>query len=166
MYIPAATSNLFDHRAFLDALQTLERGAASGFDQAVESAQAGTDTLQVATLVPNLDPTSSILFQAHLGALAPRPAAGFLAETVLSSEQQDPLRVTGINAANAAGAFANGQSLQSNAYEPGPGGMEAAQGTRFPSAAGAEDFGGFYDALMRSTEINRPRIGTRLDVKG
>lgn len=167
VYIPAATSNLFDHREFLDALQTLEKraAAASEFEQAIESARAVTDTFPVTSQAPNVDPTSSSLFQAHLGALAPRAVADLLADTPLSSEQQDPLRVTGINAANAAGAFANGQSLQPSAYEPGSSGMEAVQGTRFPTA-GAEDSGGFYDALMRSTGVGRPRLGTRLDVKG
>jgi hypothetical protein len=162
----------------LNALQAQnpQNTASSDFRQAVEAMTALSDTLDVSSPVPDalgavgtlpgIDPSASVLFQAHAGAFAPSAVTISQTKAVLPSAAQTQLTVAGVNAATATGAFAEGQSRPTNVFAPALQEAQSARGTRYPSVASAEDPGGAYDALMRAPGAVKPRVGTRMDLKG
>jgi hypothetical protein len=133
------------------------------FDEVLASANAMTDTVEILHADPasNANPDSSTLFQAHSGAIGSNQASATLADRVLSMQDLPNLRVSGIDATTAAGAFADGHSSQPEAAQSvSLSGVEMNEGTRFPAVSGAEDAHGTYGPHQN------PRIGLKMDLKG
>jgi hypothetical protein len=148
-------------RDLLAALKAQDQAntTAEDFQKTLEATNAITDNLEITSISPalNADPTSSTLFQAHLGTLASSQAS---ADSALSAEDHTQLKVTGIGATTATGPFANGRSPQPEYFQPELPGVEPSQASRYPAVDGADGFSGTYGMAM-----NR-QIGVRLDLRG
>lgn len=138
--------------------QEQTRSEFADFRQTLLAADTGLDTVELSSPQVAVEPTRSALFQSHLGAFGPGTPR---MDGNALPEEQSPLRIAGISAAVAANPFAGDRSLASNPFQEALLGPASAQSV--PSAAGAEDFSGIYDA--RTGQIIH-RVGTRLDVKG
>lgn len=138
--------------------QELAQSESADFRQALSAVGTGLDTVELTRGQALAEPTGSALFQSHLGAFGPGSAR---MDGNSLPEEQSSLRIAGISATVAANPFAGDRSLASNPFQEAPLGLASAQSR--PSAAGAEDFSGIYDA--RTGQIIH-RVGTRLDVKG
>ncbi len=138
--------------------QEQTRGGSVRFQQTLAETEAAMDTMELTTPQPSAEPTTSALFQSHLGAFGPGTAR---MDAAALPEEQTPLRVSGISAAVAASPFAGEQSLASHPFQEALRESASAQGS--VGVAGSEDFSGIYDA--RTGQIIH-RVGARLDVKG
>lgn len=144
-------------RELLTVLQDRESSGSTGFPEALKAAEAGTDVLELspaASQGPG-DPTTSALFQAHIGAFGNQggPVGG-----VPPAEGKPEAQVNSVISATATGRFTSETPLQSSEFQlAGP-----ASSRKTPYAV-AEDFAGIYDA--QTTQVIH-RLGTRLDVKG
>ena len=177
MDIPVSTtidSSLFSLQAardLLTALQTQTQAQSSetpvAFNQVLDSTRSITDTVEVGTTAQTatLDPTSSLLFQAHSGVLAASQAAAARSDSVLSADQMSQFMVTGVSASVATAPFANGQAPQSEDFRSELGGLAATASSRYPAAAGAADLTATYNSLRGAGRMNPP-IGTGVDLKG
>jgi hypothetical protein len=151
-------------RELLAALQTQDQSVSvvKDFNQALASTNPVTDTVELlpASQRLNADPTSSALFQAHLGTPATGRVSTALTDSSSLAEDHGQLKVTGIAAATAAGPFANGESSQPDHFRLGLPSMELAQASQYPTAAGVNGYSGTY-----GTKTNF-QIGARMDLKG
>lgn len=126
------------------------------------------NTLGGAADAPTLgvaDPTSSALFQSHLGALGANP---FLASASLNSgltETPTTLRVMATNAGAATGAFSEGQPLNPNSYVLNSAAREGLSPNPSPSAMSVEGVPAIYSP-QGIPMAYRTRIGALLDLRG
>jgi len=129
-----------------------------GFDQALDSARALVDALELGAPGPILaqDPTYSSLFQAHSGSLSATQGQGVSTDPLLATDRFAQPRVTGVDASEAASPFTHGQPPSTGIVPPG---SESAELTRPPASAG--EFGDAYEVQLDGI---RP-IGTHLDLR-
>ena len=126
------------------------------------------NTLVGSTDAPSLgiaDPTSSALFQSHLGALGANPLLALASLNSGLTETPTTLRVMATNAGAATGAFSQGQALNPNSYVLNSAAREGLSPNPSPSAMSVEGVPAIYSP-QGIPMAYRTRIGALLDLRG
>ncbi len=110
------------------------------------------------------DPTSSLLFQAHLGGLIAPLDSGSTSGDVAITEDTFSSRVAEVNAATPAGAFTNGEASKSSVLQTDVVELDSLLVQGYPGIAIADTYNGVYS--LQSVTKPTARIGSVLDLQG
>ena len=159
-------ANLAQNVALPDAAQNPDSTAPVSTD--LSQAFNPLNTLGGAADAPTLgvaDPTSSALFQSHLGALGANPLLASASLNTGLTETPTTLRVMATNAGAATGAFSEGQPLNPNSYVLNSAAREGLSPNPSPTAMSVEGIPAIYSP-QGIPMAYRTQIGALLDLRG
>lgn len=156
-----AAGELFNGIRYQDA----PNDSGVGLKQALEPASTAGDVLIVSTPMPQTpDPTTSALFQSHIGSVT--HGSGFGNHDHLKQMSGEPhLRVAEVKSTAAAGAFTTGEPLQSDVFQYQIPSAGIARTVPLPALNQSMEVPSSFDAQRRRW-VYRPVLGSRMDFQG